>query len=319
MEDKQNGIEQKQKAARTRSPAYPAINLETAVKRAKEFYANEHRNPSTLTVVVGHWGFAEKSSGGLTTAAALKSFGLMRDLEGTGVRKVQLTELALRIVLDERPDSRERAEAIKKAALLPKMHIFLWNKYGPELPSDANLRHELIFDWKFNENAVADFIQEYRQTISFAKLTESDKISISVEDKGDSDHEQEQDFKIGDYVQWESRGVLQMPEAKRVREFSEDGEWAFLEGSDTGVPVSEIITAAPPARREQEPSKLPTNLHFQKLPRSPEQQPAGTISTPVGKDEDRVVFAHVRFDAALRKEFVTSLKKYLDYLETTLQ
>jgi len=43
------------------------------------------------------------------------------------------------------------------------------------------------------------------------------------------------------------------------------------------------------------------------------------ISTPVGKDGDRVVFAVVRFDAGLRKEFVTSLKKYLDYLETTLE
>lgn len=43
------------------------------------------------------------------------------------------------------------------------------------------------------------------------------------------------------------------------------------------------------------------------------------ISTPVGKEEDRVVFAHVRFDAGIRKEFVASLKKYLDYLETTLQ
>jgi hypothetical protein len=46
---------------------------------------------------------------------------------------------------------------------------------------------------------------------------------------------------------------------------------------------------------------------------------AGEISTPVGKDGDRVVFAVVRFDAGIRKEFVASLKKYLDYLETTLQ
>lgn len=44
------------------------------------------------------------------------------------------------------------------------------------------------------------------------------------------------------------------------------------------------------------------------------------ISTPVGKDDEgRAVFAHVRFDAALRKEFVMGLKKYLDYLEGTLQ
>ena len=45
-----------------------------------------------------------------------------------------------------------------------------------------------------------------------------------------------------------------------------------------------------------------------------------SISTPVGKDEEgRAVFAHVRFDRELRKEFVTGLKKYLDYLETTLE
>jgi hypothetical protein len=39
----------------------------------------------------------------------------------------------------------------------------------------------------------------------------------------------------------------------------------------------------------------------------------------VGKDEDgKAVFAHVCLDAALRKEFVSGLKKYLGYLETTL-
>ena len=49
------------------------------------------------------------------------------------------------------------------------------------------------------------------------------------------------------------------------------------------------------------------------------QEVGSSISTPVGRDEKgRAVFAHVRFDTAVRKEFVTGLKKYLDYLETTL-
>ena len=53
---------------------------------------------------------------------------------------------------------------------------------------------------------------------------------------------------------------------------------------------------------------------------APAQASGSSISTPVGKDEEgRAVFAHVRFDTALRKEFVAGLKKYLDYLETTLQ
>lgn len=42
------------------------------------------------------------------------------------------------------------------------------------------------------------------------------------------------------------------------------------------------------------------------------------ISTPVGTNDGEVIFAHVRFDAGIKKEFVSSLKKYLDYLETTL-
>jgi hypothetical protein len=44
------------------------------------------------------------------------------------------------------------------------------------------------------------------------------------------------------------------------------------------------------------------------------------ISTPVGNDEDgRPVFAQVRIDGPMKKEFIIGLKKYLEYLETTLQ
>lgn len=53
--------------------------------------------------------------------------------------------------------------------------------------------------------------------------------------------------------------------------------------------------------------------------RAPNTQKQPEISTPVGTQSDgEVVFAHVRFDAGIRKDFVLSLKKYLEYLETTL-
>jgi hypothetical protein len=40
------------------------------------------------------------------------------------------------------------------------------------------------------------------------------------------------------------------------------------------------------------------------------------ISTPVGTDDDgQMIFAHVRFDAAIKREYVSSLKKYLEFLE----
>src|ERR1700719_1411700 len=83
---------------RMRSPAYPFVNLETAIKRARTFYDREGRNAAPLTVTAKHWGYEAKSSGSTQTAAALMSFGLMQD-EGTGDRrKVKLTPNALKIL-----------------------------------------------------------------------------------------------------------------------------------------------------------------------------------------------------------------------------
>jgi hypothetical protein len=107
----------------------------------------------------------------------------MKDSGGGANRSVQLTDLGLRIVIDQRPDSPEREAAIKQAALLPKIHAELWRKYGTTPPSDANLHHELVYERKFNENAVQDFIKEYKDTIRFAKLTDSDTISGGTEDR----------------------------------------------------------------------------------------------------------------------------------------
>jgi len=33
-------------------------------------------------------------------------------------------------------------------------------------------------------------------------------------------------LEVGSYVQWESQGVLQFAEPKKIKGFSEDGEWA---------------------------------------------------------------------------------------------
>ncbi|MGA9061104.1 MAG: hypothetical protein WB341_05480 [Terracidiphilus sp.] len=235
-----------EKRKRQRSPAYPYINLETALKRAKEFYDKETRNAVNIKVAAKHWGYEEKSSGGLQTAATLLSFGLLQD-EGMGdKRKLKLTQNALRILLDLRPESRERAQAIKTAALAPKIHQELWKKWGTSLPSDDSLRFTLTAEWipPFNDKAVDGFIREYKDTIAFAKLGESDKVSLGEDGKsGDEDgllEEQAYVPKAGDYVQWQPGGVLQFKEPKRVSRLSQDGKFAFVDGSPTGLPIGEL-------------------------------------------------------------------------------
>lgn len=56
---------------------------------------------------------------------------------------------------------------------------------------------------------------------------------------------------IGDLIQWESNGALQFPEPIKVEWISEDGEWLRVEGSDTGIPASEVVRHTP----EKAPAK----------------------------------------------------------------
>ncbi|MGA2849373.1 MAG: hypothetical protein ABSE46_10280 [Terracidiphilus sp.] len=240
------------KAKRQRSPAYPFISLKTALERAKEFYDKEKRNPSNVLVAVTHWDYAQKSSGGIQTIAALKSFGLMRDSGSGDGRSVQLTDEALRILLDQRENSSERDALIKNAALLPPIHSVLWKRWGKEnMPSDGNLRHELLFTYKFNEDAIDNFIRQYKSTISFAKLSTSDALPEEARDIG-SDTEEASDRNlyvpsVGEYVQWEPGGILQFKEPRRIVRLSGDGRFAFVDGSNTGVPVEQLTKQAPPA------------------------------------------------------------------------
>jgi len=174
------------KPPRDRSPQYPFISLKVALERAKEFYAKERRNAAPVSIAVTHWKYKPKSSGGIQTIAALKSYGLLTDKGSGAARTVQLTESAWAIIRDERTVSAERDAAIKQAALRPKIHATLWQKYGMTEPSPETLRHYLRFDLKFNDNAVGDFIREYKETISFAKMGDSDTVT---EVEGDSETE----------------------------------------------------------------------------------------------------------------------------------
>ena len=168
--------EDQNKGKNDRSPAYPFISLKTAIDRAKELYKEEKRTPAPVSVVVKHWGYKEKSSGGIQTVAALKYYGLLTDTGSGDGRKVQLSDAGLKIVMDERTVSPERDNLIKQAALKPKIYAKLWEMWGSTMPSEENVNYYLRVELKFADNVVPNFIRGYKDTISFAKLTESDKV-----------------------------------------------------------------------------------------------------------------------------------------------
>ena len=161
---------QSQKRGRTRSPAYPYIALPNALEKAAVLWQVEGRHAAAVNVAMQHWGYKEDSSTGYSCVAALKKFGLV-DHEGMGdTRQVKLSGLALTILLDKDPDSDARREALQTAALGPRIHAELWERYGTELPSDPSLKRYLVQERGFNEAAVNELLDEYKQTMIFAGL-----------------------------------------------------------------------------------------------------------------------------------------------------
>jgi hypothetical protein len=166
-------------SARTRSPAYPAFNLQTSLDRAKAVWQHEARNPAPMASLAAAWGTNLKSSTTLLTVASLTKFGLLEDVDTGKERLLKLTQTALNIILNDQEDSSERIGLLKQCALTPKIHADLWKQYNGELPSDTSLKRHLIVEKNFNATSVDGFIKQFRDTISFAKLSHSDKITIT--------------------------------------------------------------------------------------------------------------------------------------------
>ncbi len=158
------------KRNRTRSPSYPYVDLPTALEKAAILWRAEGRHPVAVNLAMQHWGYKEESSTGFSCIAALKKFGLV-DHEGMGEsRHVRLSNLALTILLDNDPGSDARRDALRNAALGPRIHAELWDRYGAELPSDQSLRRFLVLERSFNEAAVDELLEEYRATMAFAGM-----------------------------------------------------------------------------------------------------------------------------------------------------
>lgn len=161
------GAAASRRARAGRSPSYPAISLPAAIERAKIVYSREKRNVTPVAVMMRHWGYNNPTGGRASvTFAALKKFGLVLD-EGSGVeRPARLTDLATEIILNPHPE-----DAIRRAALMPAIHREMWEQYGTDLPSEDSLKWTLI-QRGFTPGGAEDFIQQYRETLSFARLDE---------------------------------------------------------------------------------------------------------------------------------------------------
>jgi len=289
-----------------RSPAYPYVPVHKALERAQELFAQEGTHNAPLSSALSAWGYSHKSSGGRQTLATMKYYGLVEIAgEGDG-RMIKLSEIARKIILDQREDDREKRALIREVALMPSAHKTIYQKYPDGLPSDGTVQHYLVFERGFNTDAAIELLAEFKQTASQIQLYQSPQ----PPDKGDveapSQEEEPAQIEVGDKVQITIGGVDQFAGGATVIGFSDDGAWVFTNQSKSAAKLEEVtLLEAASAKHVEKRPEVPDHLMQQndiKLPKGSRK-----AVFPLSDGDVILTFQDGISEASLRR-----LKKYLE-------
>lgn len=242
-----------------RSPSYPSLSLKSAVEAVGKIDAQYRSSVVDRDDAAKLIGFTTRSGPANQALASLAAYGL---LERAGKGDARVTERARAILY---PNSQgELADNLREAALSPPLFQQLRERfeYTPAPPEEGVVRY--LNRLNFNPNAVRRAAKAFLGTIRYLEEFEvSDSNDIESPDEGESPSsakiaDEPAVIRIGDSVQWESQGVLQFPQPRRVRGISEDGCWAFVEGSESGIPMNELsVKAHEPQAPQARPPTLP--------------------------------------------------------------
>jgi hypothetical protein len=254
--------------ATKRSPNYPQITLEEAVQAAENIYREDMRNKMSQKTVSSHLGYTSVNGRSLAKIGALKAYDL---LEGRG-QELKLTDRAVNLIAETK-NSPVGKKILYEAAFSPSVFKELNEYYEGRKASAENLRSELIkrgftLDavdkvskiYLANYDLVTQSGGGYSPETEVASAGEAETEDSAGQDDGLSTPAQK--IKVGDYVQWESGGVLQFKDPRQVRAIqSHQGkEWVFVKGSSGGIPMEQAIfegkamvgiATQPPALPEQ--------------------------------------------------------------------
>ncbi len=241
-------------ATRARSPNYPAVGLPKAIEMARRVYDKNHLHKAAPPVVAVAMGYTSLNGNSATAISSLKKFGLLED-EG---KELKISPEALTILV-EPMGSPERARKIVEIAFRPALFQSLSTAYPGRAPNDEILRSFLLRNG-FVQSTVDLPIRAYRETMELVEKErafyndDSAKKSAAapLPDPVKEVREDVEEIEIGDLVQWESNGVLRM-EAPRVVRAIRDS-WAFVEGSETGIPMEELVLEKKGAGGSQPPA-----------------------------------------------------------------
>lgn len=236
-----------------RSPSYPGMSLESAIQAVEKIESIYRTAPVDRGDAASRIGYTSLSGPANRALAALAAYGL---LERAGKGDARVTERALAILHPNSPE--ERRKNLAEAAWTPKLFQDLRERFRgiPVPPEDGVITY--LQRQQFNQNVVRRAAKAFLETMVYLeKEGVNDSHGQEPENGEESTDSGAGKVQIGDLVQWESQGALQFPRPRRVRAISDDGSWAFVEDSETGIPMNEIATVEKPETPASEPPTLP--------------------------------------------------------------
>ncbi len=152
---------------RKKSPRAPSMALDEALDRALKAYDKERLHPAPTQVVAQNIGYKGANNGAaLSALAALRYYGLL-DRPKEGLLAVAKEVESFRFA----PNEELRISLLAKFLRQPPLFSDLLEKYESGLPSDANLKYELI-QRGFAPAAAESVLAAFKRSVEFAGFYE---------------------------------------------------------------------------------------------------------------------------------------------------
>lgn len=161
---------------RKKSPRAPSMALDEALDRTMKVYDKERLHATPTDVIAQHMGYKGANNGAaLSALASIRYYGLV-DRAGDGLLAVAKDVESYR----HAPSEEVRRSFLKRFIMSPPIFAELLDKYSTGLPSDGNLKYELIHRG-FAPPAAASLVAVLRQSVDFVgvQLEESDGVESS--------------------------------------------------------------------------------------------------------------------------------------------
>jgi len=121
-------------------------------------------------------------------AAALRYYGLL-EYQGAGKdRTIAVSEEGRKYLRAQQEETKQ--EVIKAAALRPKQIAVFWQHWSNARPADPACIDDLVQNHGFSVAGARDFLKVYDSSISFAGLSDSDKVDPDKQIDGTGNEEQ---------------------------------------------------------------------------------------------------------------------------------